>query len=126
MQALLPARRSTWMVVRHPWCDVSQRRVTVAKIIPVAIFDCVVFGATGDLTLRKLLPALYYRFRDGQMPHQSRIIGAARSKLSDDDFRQRAAEALAKHVAPADQDADTIRSFLGQLHYVPIDATAPD
>ena len=38
------------------------------KIIPVATFDCVVFGATGDLTLRKLLPALYYRFRDGQMP----------------------------------------------------------
>ena len=33
----------------------------MAKIIPVATFDCVVFGATGDLTLRKLLPALYYR-----------------------------------------------------------------
>ncbi|HET6305646.1 MAG TPA: glucose-6-phosphate dehydrogenase, partial [Rhodopila sp.] len=47
------------------------------KIIPVAIFDCVVFGATGDLTLRKLLPALYYRFRDGQMPADSRVIGAA-------------------------------------------------
>ncbi len=46
------------------------------KIIPVADFDCVVFGATGDLTLRKLLPALYYRFRDGQMarriPHHRR------------------------------------------------------
>ena len=40
----------------------------MAKIIPVATFDCVVFGATGDLTLRKLLPALYYRFHDGQMP----------------------------------------------------------
>ncbi len=40
----------------------------VSKIIPVAEFDCVVFGATGDLTLRKLLPALYYRFLDGQMP----------------------------------------------------------
>ena len=43
----------------------------MAKIIPVATFDCVVFGATGDLTLRKLLPALYYRFRDGQMPPES-------------------------------------------------------
>ena len=46
------------------------------KIIPVASFDCVVFGATGDLTLRKLLPALYYRFRDGQMPPESHIIAA--------------------------------------------------
>jgi glucose-6-phosphate 1-dehydrogenase len=96
------------------------------KIIPVAIFDCVVFGATGDLTLRKLLPALYYRFRDGQMPQESRVIGAARSHLTDDDYRERAAQALAKHVAQADQDAATIQRFLGQLHYVSIDATAPD
>ena len=53
----------------------------MAKIIPVESFECVVFGATGDLTMRKLLPALYYRFRDEQMPHDSRIIGAARSPL---------------------------------------------
>ena len=96
------------------------------KIIPVAVFDCVVFGATGDLTLRKLLPALYYRFRDGQMPAASRVIGAARSNLSDDDFRAHAAEALKKHVAANDQDAEMVRRFLGQLHYVSIDATAPD
>jgi glucose-6-phosphate 1-dehydrogenase len=96
------------------------------KIIPVAVFDCVVFGATGDLTLRKLLPALYYRFRDGQMRKQSRIIGAARSRLSDDDYRGRASQALSRHVAPGDLDPETIRGFLGQLHYVSIDATAPD
>jgi glucose-6-phosphate 1-dehydrogenase len=96
------------------------------KIIPVAVFDCVVFGATGDLTLRKLLPALYYRFRDGQMRKPSRIIGAARSRLSDDDYRGRASQALSRHVAPGDLDPETIRGFLGQLHYVSIDATAPD
>ncbi|MEA2778404.1 MAG: glucose-6-phosphate 1-dehydrogenase [Acetobacteraceae bacterium] len=96
------------------------------KIIPVAIFDCVVFGATGDLTLRKLLPALYYRFRDGQMPPESRVIGAARSRLSDEEFRDRAARALGKHLAPEDNDTKTISRFLAQLHYVSIDATAPD
>ena len=96
------------------------------KIIPVAVFDCVVFGATGDLTLRKLLPALYYRFRDGQMPAESRVIGAARSHLSDDDFRSRAAAALEKHVAPGDQEPDLVKRFLAQLHYVSIDATSPD
>src|SRR5437764_9160748 len=105
----------------------SRGSTTMAsKIIPVAVFDCVVFGATGDLTLRKLLPALYYRFRDGQMPPESRIIGAARSKLSDDAYRERAAQALGKHVAQADQDTDAMSRFLGQLHYVSIDATAPD
>jgi glucose-6-phosphate 1-dehydrogenase len=96
------------------------------KIIPVDVFDCVVFGATGDLTLRKLLPALYYRFRDGQMPAESRVIGAARSKLSDDDFRQRAAQALEKHVPAEDREHGTVDRFLTQLHYVSIDATAPD
>ncbi len=96
------------------------------KIIPVAVFDCVVFGATGDLTLRKLLPALYYRFRDGQMQAGSRIVGAARSRLTDDDFRARAIRALEQHVAAGDQDQDAIRAFAGQLHYVAIDATAPD
>jgi glucose-6-phosphate 1-dehydrogenase len=96
------------------------------KTHPVAIFDCVVFGATGDLTLRKLLPALYYRFRDGQMTGQSRIIGAARSRLTDEEYRDRACKALEKHVAPDDQDPHTMRSFLGQLYYVSIDATQPD
>jgi glucose-6-phosphate 1-dehydrogenase len=96
------------------------------KLIPVDIFDCVVFGATGDLTLRKLLPALYYRFRDGQIQAESRIIGAARSHLSDDEYRERAAKALEKHLPPEDHDPKTMRRFLAQVHYVSIDATAPD
>jgi glucose-6-phosphate 1-dehydrogenase len=96
------------------------------KIISVPIFDCVVFGATGDLTLRKLLPALYYRFRDGHMPAESRIIGAARSRLSDDEYRARAAKALERHVAAVDHDPHTIHRFLNQIFYIPIDATEPD
>jgi glucose-6-phosphate 1-dehydrogenase len=95
-------------------------------IIPVATFDCVVFGATGDLTLRKLLPALYHRFRDHQIPPESRVIGVARSRLSDDDFRSRAAKALEKHVEAADLDAAAIEHFLSRLYYVAIDATAED
>ena len=83
----------------------------MAKIIPVATFDCVVFGATGDLTLRKLLPALYHRFRDGQMPPESHVIAAARSKLTDDDYRQRATKALAEHVAREDLDPEVADRF---------------
>src|SRR3954452_4851168 len=101
------------------------RRTLMPKIIPVAVFDCIVFGATGDLTLRKLLPALYYRFRDGQVPPASRIIGAARSRLSDDDFRERAAKALKQHVEARDLDESTASRFLGCLSYVAIDAAAP-
>ena len=95
----------------------------MTKIIPVATFDCVVFGATGDLTLRKLLPALYYRFRDGQMPGNSRVIGAARSVLDDQAFRDKASAALKDHVAPADLDQGVEDRFLNCLRYVQIDAT---
>ncbi len=92
---------------------------------PVELFDYVVFGATGDLTLRKLLPALYYRFRDGVVPDGARIIGAARSELDDAAFRERAAEALATHVAKADHDKKLVTRFLELLHYARGDSTKP-
>ena len=58
---------------------------------------------------------------------ESRIIGAARSKLSDDDFRQRANDALAASTSPRRiRSQRRSRRFLAQLHYVSIDATAPD
>lgn len=98
----------------------------VSKIIPVAVFDLVVLGATGDLTLRKLLPALYLRFRDGQIPAESRVIGAARSDLDDDEFRRLAAKALEAHVDPAMLDPEVIRRFLACLSYLRLDAAKRD
>ncbi len=95
----------------------------MTRAAPVGLFDCVVFGATGDLTLRKLLPALYYRFRDGQVPDGARIIGVARSALSDDDYRQRASAALEQHVAPNDLDRAVLERFLAGVSYVSLDVT---
>jgi glucose-6-phosphate 1-dehydrogenase len=93
----------------------------MATIIPVEDFDCVVFGATGDLTLRKLLPALYNRFRDRQFSPSCRIIAAARSDLNDQTYRERAEAALRAHVAGADLNPDTVRDFLQCLHYARTD-----
>ena len=45
------------------------------RIIPVEPFDLVIFGGTGDLARRKILPGLYRRYRSGQMPEGARIIG---------------------------------------------------
>ena len=97
----------------------------MAKIIPVATFDCVVFGATGDLTLRKLLPALYYRFRDGHMPADLRVIAAARSDLSDDVYRKRATKALQTRRQGGPRRR-RCQSFLRGLCYLRLDATDPD
>ncbi|MCX4195174.1 ATP-binding cassette domain-containing protein [Methylobacterium organophilum] len=93
----------------------------MATIIPVASFDCVVFGATGDLTARKLLPALFYRFRDGQIPETSRIIGASRSELSLDAFREHARDALKRFVPAADLTDDVLGRFLDHVDYVAVD-----
>ena len=53
-----------------------------SQIIPVDPFDYVVFGGTGDLSERKLIPALYHRASDGQIVGGSRVIGAARADKS--------------------------------------------
>lgn len=94
----------------------------VSRVIPVDVFDLVVFGGTGDLARRKILPGLYRRFLAGQMPGDSRIIGAARAELSDDDFRKSVAEAIAEFVPPERQDKAAVADFLNRLHYVAIDA----
>ncbi len=94
-------------------------------IKPVDPFDCIVFGATGDLTLRKLLPALYNRYRDGQIPDDARIIGAARSELDDDAFRHRTREALQAHVAKPDMDHAVAERFAALVHYAQGDAGKP-
>ena len=60
----------------------------MAKFIPVGTFDIVIFGATGDLSERKLLPALFHRWLDGQIPDGSRVVGSARTAMSVDDFRE--------------------------------------
>ena len=98
----------------------------VSRVIPVDPFDLVVFGGTGDLARRKILPALYRRFVAGQMPPDARVIGAARSALDDAGYRAMVAEAIGEHVAPDKQDAGRIAAFLGQVQYVPIDARGED
>ena len=95
----------------------------VARVIPVEPFDLVVFGASGDLALRKIMPALCRRFADGQMPAQARVIGAARSMLDTDSFRGAVAQALDTALTgPEAPDPDCRRAFLQRIDYVPLDA----
>ena len=87
---------------------------------PVDEFDLVVFGGTGDLSRRKILPALYKRFCAGQMPGQSRLIGAARSEMSRADYQALAREALEEF---SNVDGGTqLDGFLDRLDYVTLDA----
>ncbi|HWX50697.1 MAG TPA: glucose-6-phosphate dehydrogenase [Roseomonas sp.] len=98
----------------------------MARFVPVASFDCVVFGATGDLTMRKLLPALYDRFRDRQFTTTSRIIAVARTAMETEDYRRKAEAALRQYVVPANLDAETLRDFLALVSYQAVDALSDE
>jgi glucose-6-phosphate 1-dehydrogenase len=97
-----------------------------SQIIPVDPFDFVVFGGTGDLSERKLLPALYQRQKAGQFCEPTRIIGASRSKMTDKQFREFASKAIADHVSAKDVDEKELEKFLKRLTYVPVDAMSGD
>ena len=92
-----------------------------AQIIPVDPFDYIVFGGTGDLAERKLLPALYHRQIDGQIPETARIIGASRTEMSDDAYREFAHKALQQFVKEPLDDGEVAR-FLAKVHYISVDA----
>ncbi|WP_295442113.1 glucose-6-phosphate dehydrogenase [Sphingorhabdus sp. EL138] len=84
------------------------------------------FGATGDLSRRMLLPSLYALHADGLIDPNLRIFGTARSPLTDDAFRDMARAALCEFL-PDDRKAEgLIDAFLLCLHYVALDASNPD
>ena len=88
-------------------------------------WDLTVFGGTGDLALRKLLPALYLRDREDQVADGTRIVAVSRSELDDAGYRDLVAEALRRHV-PADAwDEAAVARLLGRLHHLVLDATDP-
>ncbi len=94
----------------------------VSRVIPVEPFDLVIFGGTGDLARRKIIPGLYRRFWAGQIPEGSAIIGAARSDMTEDEFRANARSAITEFVAKDKQDPAIIDAFVACIGYETIDA----
>ena len=82
-----------------------------SQTIPVEPFDCIVFGGSGDLAERKLIPALYQRQRAGQLTEPTRIIGVSRSEMSDEEYRKFAREAITEHVKAEEVDAKEVDAF---------------
>jgi glucose-6-phosphate 1-dehydrogenase len=97
----------------------------MAEFVPVPSFDLVVFGASGDLALRKLFPSLFHRFKDGQIPSDSRIIGVARQAMSQEAFLEAVSDGFSK-LAGGDASTSSFQEFLGLITYVALDATKTD
>ena len=84
-------------------------------------FDLVLFGGTGDLAMRKLLPALYRRYVAGQFPPGARIVGIARGGRSREAFQAEVAARCRQHAAESFDEAKWA-GFAGHLHYLAVDA----
>ena len=85
-------------------------------------FDLVLFGATGDLALRKLLPALYQGLRNGGLAGAN-IVGTARQPLGDDDYRALLTREAAQHIAAEEFDPPEWQRLMGCVRYAAIDAS---
>ncbi len=91
-----------------------------SRIVPVPECDLVIFGGTGDLSRRKILPALFDRVIDGQLPDTSRIIGVSRTKMTTGDYRAWTQDALGDHET-AKNSSSHFEAFCDQAHYVCLD-----
>ena len=98
----------------------------VTTVIPVEPFDLVIFGGTGDLARRKLLPALYQRWRAGQMPGNARVICVGRQPLTDESYRNRVETSFREFAVPCVDDQEALGAFLTGVSYARVDVNGSD
>src|SRR5215212_4840507 len=85
--------------------------------LPVPPTTLVIFGATGDLSRRKLLPAVYNLAHEGSLPERFNLIGISRREQPDEEFRDFAREAIASFSRRA-VDTDVLEGLLPRLSYI--------
>ncbi|HEX6832311.1 MAG TPA: glucose-6-phosphate dehydrogenase [Rudaea sp.] len=93
------------------------------QTLPVQPFDLVIFGGTGDLAKRKLLPALLQRYVHGQIVDGTRIIGIARDSVPTEEYRKRVRADVEPLVEKDDAARAKLDAFLAMIDYLPLDAT---
>ncbi|MEA2221768.1 MAG: glucose-6-phosphate 1-dehydrogenase [Solirubrobacteraceae bacterium] len=86
--------------------------------LPVRPTALVIFGATGDLARRKLLPALYNLAHEGALPERFGLVGNARSEMSDDEFRQQAIQSV-REFSRRPPDEKVLAKLFDDVRYVP-------
>jgi glucose-6-phosphate 1-dehydrogenase len=81
----------------------------------------VIFGATGDLSTRKLLPALFTLASQRLLPPGFAVVGAAKDEISEDEFRARVEKAIRSHARVKEVGDDVVRSMVGASFYQRLD-----
>jgi glucose-6-phosphate 1-dehydrogenase len=87
--------------------------------LPVPPTTMVIFGASGDLAKRKLMPALYNLAHEGALPERFNLVGAARREQTDDEFREVAKEAIESN-SRREPDSQVLDGLLERMRYVAV------
>jgi len=85
----------------------------------------VIFGASGDLTYRKLIPAVYVLSGQGLLPKNFEVIGVGRTKISNEDFREKMKDGIRKFSGEKDMAEEKIALFAKHLNYISFDIASP-
>jgi glucose-6-phosphate 1-dehydrogenase len=85
--------------------------------LPVHPTTLVIFGGTGDLAKRKLLPAIYNLAHEGALPERFNLIGVSRSEMPDDEYRDLARDSITQ-FSRREADTQVLDSLLGRIRYV--------
>ena len=91
----------------------------MAQLVPVDTFDLIIIGGSGDLALRKLLPALYHRNCDQQITAESRIIAVSRAEMTRDEYVDSVRAALLSSLGSIDEMK--FSNFANRLNYLHFD-----
>ncbi|GEK47173.1 glucose-6-phosphate dehydrogenase [Halomonas pacifica] len=102
----------------------TQETRSVASATPSV--DLAMFGALGDLALRKLFPALYHLEREGLLGETTRILGLARQTLETAAFRDKVTAALKTHLKGETLDKACLARFLERLEFLSVDFAKPE
>lgn len=93
------------------------------RVPPCAV---VIFGANGDLTKRKLIPALYRLAYERRLPASFAVIGNSRTEMTDEQYREKMRESVEKYLENSPFDPELWKSFANELYYVPGDLGDPE
>jgi glucose-6-phosphate 1-dehydrogenase len=86
----------------------------------------VIFGASGDLTYRKLIPAVYALYDQQMLPQNFRVLGLGRTVMSDEDFRRKMADGIHEFTESNHLDELQIKAFTALLYYLPFHQNEPE
>lgn len=106
--------------------SMATQRLSTPDSLKAESSTVMIFGASGDLTARKLIPALFTLWRTGFLPGATQIVGVARREKTDDEFRNEMFEAVSKSSRTGAVSPSEWSEFAQRIHYSPVDISQPE